>query len=99
MRWWDLHCKPLAPDLAVALYQVHWNGDIKGFDGLVGIDSRVTAVFRRRETRCVVVRSGGGSGLLLEALQWAGTRRWAVPRRGRARNAHAARLDGFGAGA
>jgi ketosteroid isomerase-like protein len=48
MRWWDLHCKRLAPELAVALYQMHWNGDIKGFDGLVGIDSRVTAVLRRR---------------------------------------------------
>ncbi|MFO1455300.1 MAG: nuclear transport factor 2 family protein [Steroidobacteraceae bacterium] len=48
MRWWDLHAKPLGPDLAVALYQMHWNGDIVGFDGLVGIDSRVTAVFRRR---------------------------------------------------
>jgi ketosteroid isomerase-like protein len=51
MRWWDLHCKRLAPDLAVALYQMHWNGDITGFDGLVGVDSRVTAVFRRRGDR------------------------------------------------
>ena len=51
MRWWDLHTKPLGPDLAVALYRMHWNGDIVGFDGLVGVDSRVTAVFRRREAR------------------------------------------------
>ena len=54
MRWWDLHGKPLAPDLAVALYQMHWNGDIKGFDGLVGVDSRVTAVFRRRGERWLI---------------------------------------------
>jgi hypothetical protein len=51
MRWWDLHVKPLGPDLAVALYQMHWNGDIVGFDGVVGVDSRVTAVFRRRRDR------------------------------------------------
>jgi ketosteroid isomerase-like protein len=54
MRWWDLHCKPLGPDLAVVLYQMHWNGDIKGFDGLVGVDSRVTAVFRRRDGRWLI---------------------------------------------
>jgi ketosteroid isomerase-like protein len=51
MRWWDLNAKLLGPDLAVALYRMHWNGDIVGFDGLVGIDSRVTVVFRRREGR------------------------------------------------
>lgn len=48
MRWWDLNAKPLGPGLAVALYQMHWDGDIVGFDGLVGIDSRVTAVLRHR---------------------------------------------------
>jgi len=54
MRVWDVHAKQLAPDLAVALYQMHWNGEIKGFDHLVGIDSRVTAVFRRRGERWLI---------------------------------------------
>ena len=48
MRVWDVHSKLLAPDLAVALYQMHWNGLIKGFDKPMGVDTRVTAIFRRR---------------------------------------------------
>jgi hypothetical protein len=48
MRVWDIHAKLLSDDLAVALYQMHWNGEIKGFDHLFGIDSRVTATFRNR---------------------------------------------------
>lgn len=48
MRVWDVHAKLLAPDLAIALYKFHWNGDIIGFDHPVGIDSRATATFRRR---------------------------------------------------
>ncbi len=47
MRTWDLNVKSVADDLAVALYQMHWNGEIKGFDHLFGIDSRVTALFRQ----------------------------------------------------
>ena len=47
MRVWDVHVKSIAPDVAVALYQFHWNGDIDGFTHLVGISSRATAIFRR----------------------------------------------------
>lgn len=47
MRTWDVHAKLLAPDLAVALYRMHWNGEITGFDHLFGIDSRVTVTFRK----------------------------------------------------
>ncbi len=48
MRIWDVHAKQIGLDLAVALYKFHWNGDIVGFDHPVGIDSRATAIFRRR---------------------------------------------------
>lgn len=48
MRVWDVHAKDIGPDLATALYQFHWNGEIIGFDHLVGIDSRATATFRRK---------------------------------------------------
>ncbi|MDG2242162.1 MAG: hypothetical protein P8L66_01585 [Rhodospirillaceae bacterium] len=54
MRVWDINAKLLAPDLAVRLYQMHWNGEIKGFDHLFGIDSRVTALFRKRENRWLI---------------------------------------------
>ncbi|MBT4738921.1 MAG: SnoaL-like domain-containing protein [Rhodospirillaceae bacterium] len=54
MRTWDIHAKLLSPDLAVALYQMHWNGEIKGFDHLFGIDSRVTALFRKRDDRWLI---------------------------------------------
>ena len=48
MRVWNINAKLLSEGLAVALYQMHWNGEIKGFDYLFGIDSRVTAIFRNR---------------------------------------------------
>lgn len=48
MRVWDINAKLLSDDLAVALYQMHWNGEIKGSDHLFGIDSRVTIIFRNR---------------------------------------------------
>jgi len=48
MRVWDVKAKEIGPDLATAVYQFHWNGEIVGFDHLVGIDSRATAVFRRK---------------------------------------------------
>ena len=54
MRTWDLNAKLVAPDLAAALYQMHWNGEIKGFDHLFGIDSRVTALFRKRDERWMI---------------------------------------------
>lgn len=47
MRVWDVRVKLFAPDLALAFYKFHWNGDIIGFDHPVGIDSRATATFRR----------------------------------------------------
>jgi hypothetical protein len=48
MRTWNLHVRPLAPDLAVALYEMHWNGLLVGVPRPMGVDSRATAVFRRR---------------------------------------------------
>ncbi|MGB1877108.1 MAG: hypothetical protein ACPHGY_09360 [Rhodospirillaceae bacterium] len=54
MRVGDINAKLLAPDLAVGLYQMQWNGEIKGFDHLFGIDTRVTALFRQREDRWLI---------------------------------------------
>ncbi len=54
MRVWDVNAKLAGPDLVVALYQMHWNGQIKGFDHLFGIDSRVTALFRKRDERWLI---------------------------------------------
>lgn len=54
MRTWDVNAKLVAPNLAAALYQMHWNGEIKGFDHLFGIDSRVTALFRMRDDRWMI---------------------------------------------
>lgn len=54
MRVWDINVKLVGPDLAVALYQMHWNGEIKGFDHLFDIDSRVTALFRKRGDRWLI---------------------------------------------
>ncbi len=51
MRYWDLQAKLLAPEVAIAIYQMHWNGHVKGFEWPMGIDSRVTAAFRRRGER------------------------------------------------
>ncbi len=69
MRVWDVNVKPLSSDLAVALYQMHWNGEIKGFDHLFGIDSRVTAIFRHRADRwliCHYVEAPGAPMLHLQ---------------------------------
>jgi hypothetical protein len=46
MRIWEVNAKPLGPDLAVALYRMHWNADVTGFPKAVGGDNRVTAIFR-----------------------------------------------------
>lgn len=48
MRVANMRAKPIGDGLVVALYDMHWNGEIKGFDHLFGIDSRVTAIFRNR---------------------------------------------------
>jgi ketosteroid isomerase-like protein len=48
MRVRNLNVRPLAPGMAVALYEMHWNGLIKGMARPMGVDSRATAVFRRR---------------------------------------------------
>lgn len=47
MRTWDVQAKLLAPDLAVAVYRMHWNGDVTGYPAPLGGDNRVTAAFRR----------------------------------------------------
>ncbi len=49
MRIWDLHVKPIGPDLAVALYRMHWNADVAGFPKPLGGDNRVTAIFRHTD--------------------------------------------------
>ncbi|HSN72084.1 MAG TPA: nuclear transport factor 2 family protein [Steroidobacteraceae bacterium] len=51
MRVWNLEAKPIAADLAVALWQMHWNADVEGYERPVGGDNRVTAIFRRRGDR------------------------------------------------
>jgi hypothetical protein len=47
MRIWDVQAKLLAPDLAVAVYRMHWNGEVTGYPAPLGGDNRVTAIFRR----------------------------------------------------
>ena len=48
MRVWNVNVKLVAPDLAVALYEMHWNGLIRGVVRPRGVDSRATVLFRRR---------------------------------------------------
>lgn len=48
MRTWNFNVKLAAPGLAVALYEMHWNGAIRGFHRPVGIYARVTALFRAK---------------------------------------------------
>ena len=48
MRIWDVQAKTIGDDLAVALWQMHWNADVAGYERPVGGDNRVTATFRRR---------------------------------------------------
>ena len=47
MRIWDVKAKLLAPNLAVAVYRMHWNGAVTGYPAPLGGDNRVTAIFRR----------------------------------------------------
>lgn len=47
MRTWDLEAKLIADDLAVALWQMHWNASVEGYERPVAGDNRVTAIFRR----------------------------------------------------
>ncbi len=49
MRFWNLRVRSLAPDLAGALYEMHWNGQIGAVARPLGSDTRVTAIFRRRK--------------------------------------------------
>ena len=51
MRIWDLQARLLEPDLAVAVYQMHWNGDVSAYGRALGGENRVTAIFRRRGQR------------------------------------------------
>jgi hypothetical protein len=48
MRTWNLNARLIGPDLAVALYEMHWNGQMIGVTRPIGVDSRATAVLRRR---------------------------------------------------
>lgn len=54
MRFWDLNVKPLGSNHAAAIYQMHWNGKIRGFEKPIGIDSRVSAVFHFRHGRWLI---------------------------------------------
>ena len=48
LRTWDLHCKPIAPDVAALQFMMHWNGVIKGSDPApIGLDVRVSALARK----------------------------------------------------
>ncbi len=49
MRIWEVRVKPLAPDLAVALYRMHWNAEVKGFAEPLGGDNP-----SRGRRRCAV---------------------------------------------
>lgn len=49
MRTWDVTAKLLQPDLAVAVYRMHWNGEVTGYPKPLGGDNRVTAILRRRD--------------------------------------------------
>lgn len=46
MRTRDLIVRPIADDLALILYVMHWNGAIRGFTRPVGVEARVSAVIR-----------------------------------------------------
>lgn len=47
MRIGNVIVQPLTPDLAVLLYDMHWNGAIRGFARPVGVEARVSAIIRR----------------------------------------------------
>lgn len=48
IRTFDLHCKEIAPDLAVMNFIMHWNGLLKGMEHMpLGLDVRVSALVRK----------------------------------------------------
>ena len=46
MRTRDLIVHPIAADLALIMYVMHWNGAIRGLVRPVGVEARVSAVIR-----------------------------------------------------
>jgi hypothetical protein len=45
VRTWNLHCKPVAPELAAMQFMMHWNGVLKGIDPApIGLDVKVFAM-------------------------------------------------------
>jgi ketosteroid isomerase-like protein len=48
MRIWNISAKLIAPDVAMAIYEFHWDGAIKGRQRPAGLDSRATVTLRRR---------------------------------------------------
>ncbi len=54
MRFGNLNVKRLGAAHAAALYEMHWNGEIRGLDLPMGIDSRVSVVFHRKRERWLI---------------------------------------------
>jgi hypothetical protein len=48
LETWNLRTRLIADDLATAVYDMRWLGEFAGYDGPIGGDTRVTAIFRRR---------------------------------------------------
>ena len=46
MRTRDLIVHPIADNLALVVYVMHWNGAIRGFVRPIGVEARVSAVIR-----------------------------------------------------
>lgn len=50
LRTRDLHCKEVAPDLAVMNFVMHWNGVMRGLEhNPFGLDVRVSALARKTD--------------------------------------------------
>lgn len=47
MRTWNVNAKPMADDLIVLLYEMHWNAEVEGYPKPCGGDNRVTALMRK----------------------------------------------------
>jgi ketosteroid isomerase-like protein len=47
LRIWDLRCKGIARDVAVAIYRMHWNILLTDRPKPIGGENRVTAIFRK----------------------------------------------------
>jgi len=49
LETWNLHARTLGPGLAAAVYEMRWIGDFAGYSRPIGGDTRVAAIFRRRD--------------------------------------------------